>query len=218
MPAARSSVRPLTDALNHVRCLLIVRVFAVIAQARADVWCAPAVFAGAGDHATNYMILEPNQIIMNIIGGQYVERWPEDEYRIILYTPAFTYQQRITALTFLYGNLRLTAGTLQDANLLACLLHRHPADFGSHAFSCICACAPTYFSGAIGFMHRCGACQLALMMRPSAFTRAGLGHGAPGTTLSIHRHVGSRVEFSPSPMLSLLSPFSRQAIAGALVL
>ena len=52
------------------------------------------------------MILEPNQIIMNIIGGQYVERWPEDEYRIILYTPVFTYQQRITALTFLYGNLR----------------------------------------------------------------------------------------------------------------
>ena len=40
------------------------------------------------------------------IGGQYVERWPEDEWRIILYTPVFTYQQRITALTFLYGNLR----------------------------------------------------------------------------------------------------------------
>ena len=63
-------------------------------------------------------------------------------------------------------------------------LHGRPADFGSHAFSCICACAPAYFNGAIGFMHRCGACQLALMMRPSAFTRAGLGHGAPGTTLS----------------------------------
>ena len=61
-------------------------------------------------------------------------------------------------------------------------LHGRPADFGSHAFSCICACAPAYFNGAIGFMHRCGACQLALVMRPSAFTRAGLGHGAPGTT------------------------------------
>ena len=52
------------------------------------------------------MILDPNQSIMNIIGGQYVERWPEDELRIILYTTVFTYQQRITALTFLYGNLR----------------------------------------------------------------------------------------------------------------
>ena len=49
-------------------------------------------------------------------------------------------------------------------------LHGRPADFGSHAFSCICACAPAHFSGAIGLMHRCGACQLALMMRPSAFT------------------------------------------------
>ena len=62
------------------------------------------------------MILEPNQIIMNIIGGQYVERWPEDEYRIILYTPVFTYQQRITALTFLYGNLR-NAGLVYTAVL-----------------------------------------------------------------------------------------------------
>ena len=52
------------------------------------------------------MILDPHQSIMNIIGGQYVERWPENEWQIILYTPVFTYSQRITALTFLYGNLR----------------------------------------------------------------------------------------------------------------
>ena len=41
MPAARSLVRPLTGALNHVRCLLIVRVVAVLAQARADVCLLP---------------------------------------------------------------------------------------------------------------------------------------------------------------------------------
>ena len=52
------------------------------------------------------MILDPHQSIMNIIGGQYVERWPENEWQIILYTPVFTYSQRITALTFLFGNLR----------------------------------------------------------------------------------------------------------------
>ena len=55
------------------------------------------------------MILDPHQSIMNIIGGQYVERWPENEWQIILYTPVFTYSQRITALTFLYGNLRDSA-------------------------------------------------------------------------------------------------------------
>ena len=48
----------------------------------------------------------PHQSIMNIIGGSYVERWPEQEQRIILYTAEFSYEQRITALTFLYGNLR----------------------------------------------------------------------------------------------------------------
>ena len=52
------------------------------------------------------MIVDPQQSIMNIIDSQYVERWPENELRIILYTPVFTYQQRITALTFLYGNMR----------------------------------------------------------------------------------------------------------------
>ena len=51
------------------------------------------------------MIVDPQQSIMNIIGGQYVERWPENEWRIILYTAVLTYSQRITALTFLYGNL-----------------------------------------------------------------------------------------------------------------
>ena len=41
MHAARSLVRPLTGALNHVRCVLIVRVLAVLAQARADVCLLP---------------------------------------------------------------------------------------------------------------------------------------------------------------------------------
>ena len=52
------------------------------------------------------MANDPHQSILNIIGGQYFERWPEQEQRIVLYTAEFTYDQRITALTFLYGNLR----------------------------------------------------------------------------------------------------------------
>ena len=52
------------------------------------------------------MPYDPQQSIMNIIGGQYLERWPHEELRTILYTPEFTYLQRLTALTFLYGNLR----------------------------------------------------------------------------------------------------------------
>ena len=52
------------------------------------------------------MPYDPQQSIMNIIGGQYLERWPEEEARIILYTAEFSYLQRITALTFLFGNIR----------------------------------------------------------------------------------------------------------------
>ena len=46
------------------------------------------------------------QQVLNHIGGQYKERWPDEESRIIFHSTVFTYQQRITALTFLYGNLR----------------------------------------------------------------------------------------------------------------
>ena len=50
------------------------------------------------------MTLDANQSIMNIIGGQYLERWPDDEYRDIMYSSVFTYSQRLNSLTFLYGN------------------------------------------------------------------------------------------------------------------
>ena len=46
------------------------------------------------------------QNVLNHIGGQYKERWPKEESRIIFLSTVFTYSQRITALTFLYGNLR----------------------------------------------------------------------------------------------------------------
>ena len=52
------------------------------------------------------MTTEAWQKVLNIIGGQYKERWPDEESRIIFHSTVFTYQQRITALTFLYGNLR----------------------------------------------------------------------------------------------------------------
>ena len=51
---------------------------------------------------------DPHQSILNIIGGQYVERWPADESRIIIYTGVFSYNERMTAITFLYGNVRDT--------------------------------------------------------------------------------------------------------------
>ena len=52
------------------------------------------------------MTTEAWSTVLNCIGGQYKERWPDEESRIIFHSTVFTYQQRITALTFLYGNLR----------------------------------------------------------------------------------------------------------------
>ena len=54
--------------------------------------------------------------MLHVLGGQYKERWPEEESRIIFISTVFTYSQRITALTFLYGNLR-------DAGLVYSALH-----------------------------------------------------------------------------------------------
>ena len=44
--------------------------------------------------------------VLGVIGGPYKERWPDEEARIIFLSTVFTYTQRLTALTFLYGNLR----------------------------------------------------------------------------------------------------------------
>ena len=44
--------------------------------------------------------------VLGVIGGPYKERWPDAESHIIFLSTIFTYTQRITALTFLYGNLR----------------------------------------------------------------------------------------------------------------
>ena len=52
------------------------------------------------------MTTEAWQKVLSVIGGQYIERWPEQESRIIFLADVFTYNQRLTALTFLYGNLR----------------------------------------------------------------------------------------------------------------
>ena len=60
------------------------------------------------------MACDPHQSIMNIIGGQYIERWPDEERRTIIYTVEFTYKQRLTACTFLYGNVR-DAGLVYEA-------------------------------------------------------------------------------------------------------
>jgi len=52
------------------------------------------------------MTLQAWQNMLNVIGGDYKERWPDDESRIIFHSTLFTYEERITVLTFLYGNLR----------------------------------------------------------------------------------------------------------------
>ena len=56
------------------------------------------------------------QKMLSVIGGAYKERWPDDELRIIFLTTLLTYEERITALTFLYGNLR-------DVDLVYAALH-----------------------------------------------------------------------------------------------
>lgn len=63
------------------------------------------------------MTLEAWQKVLSVIGGQYKERWPDKESRIIFNSTAyFTYNERLTALTFLYGNIR-------DAGLVYAALH-----------------------------------------------------------------------------------------------
>ena len=49
---------------------------------------------------------QAQSIIMNIIGGQYEERWPEEERKAILSTAELSYGQRLDVGTFLFGNLR----------------------------------------------------------------------------------------------------------------
>ena len=55
---------------------------------------------------SKYKTLEAWRKVLCVIGGQYKERWPNEEYRILFLVDVFTYSQRITALTFLFGNLR----------------------------------------------------------------------------------------------------------------
>ena len=50
--------------------------------------------------------LEAQAIVMNFIGGQYEERWPEEERNAIFSTAEFSYDQRMEVGTFLFGNLR----------------------------------------------------------------------------------------------------------------
>jgi hypothetical protein len=54
---------------------------------------------------------------MNIIGSQYLERWTDEESHIILNTAIFNYSQRLTALTFLFGNIG-------DVDLVYAALHQ----------------------------------------------------------------------------------------------
>jgi len=50
--------------------------------------------------------MDAQSIILNIIGGQFEERWPESERNAIFFTAEFSYKQRIEVATFLFGNVR----------------------------------------------------------------------------------------------------------------
>ena len=52
------------------------------------------------------MSLAAQNLILNVIGGQLVERWPEAEKNLIFGGRKLTYVGRITVATFLYGNTR----------------------------------------------------------------------------------------------------------------
>ena len=52
------------------------------------------------------MALDAWRKMLSVIGGPYKERWPDNEYRVIFLSTVFTYTERLTSLTFLYGNLR----------------------------------------------------------------------------------------------------------------
>ena len=72
------------------------------------------------------MTLQAWRMVLNVIGGGYKERWPDEESRIIFLTTLLTYEERITALTFLYGNLR-------DVDLVYAALHPQiGADLSDH--------------------------------------------------------------------------------------
>ena len=87
------------------RCSLCRRFIGARARARLTLGLLPLSRAGVLYGARVVTPYDPHQSILNIIGGQYFERWPDEESRIILHTSVFTYSQRLTALTFLYGNI-----------------------------------------------------------------------------------------------------------------
>ena len=49
---------------------------------------------------------EARAIILAFMGGQFVERWPDEERQAIFGAHEFSYKQRRDVITFLYGNLR----------------------------------------------------------------------------------------------------------------
>ena len=66
----------------------------------------PPCPTGAFNASRYGMTIKAWRKMLHVLGGQYKERWPEEEYNIIFLADKFTYSQRITLLTFLYGNLR----------------------------------------------------------------------------------------------------------------
>jgi hypothetical protein len=69
---------------------------------------------------------DAKRCVLNLIGGQYVERWPESEAHAFFHKQELSYDDRLVLGTFLYGNLR-------DADLVYCaLLEQLGADAKNH--------------------------------------------------------------------------------------
>ena len=100
----------------HARRALFRRVSAERGRARLTIDPLLLLRAGVFDAASRTMTLEAWQKTLSVIGGAYKERWPDEESRIIFLSTVFSYTERLTALTFLYGNLR-DAGLVYSAVL-----------------------------------------------------------------------------------------------------
>ena len=116
MPAARSTAQP-HPRPSFARPRALRRLVpGVCARARPCAFLVPVCSQVFAHGMTPVAILDAWRNMLSVIGGPFKERWPDEESRIIFFSTVFTYQERLTALTFLYGNL-------QDARLVYAALY-----------------------------------------------------------------------------------------------
>ena len=70
--------------------------------------------------------LSAQRCILNTIGGQYLERWPEEILRAVFGAHKYSYEERRVVGKFLYGNLR-------DVELVYGAMRPRLGNQGNHA-------------------------------------------------------------------------------------